>query len=168
MNMMSMRELMPWSRSGSRSPAMFRGDTLSPFAALQQEVNRLFDETMGSFGMPTVGIGFGAGWPYAEMSETDKEFRVSFEIPGVNEKDVEVLLEGNELIIRGEKRSETEDKERRFTERFYGRFERRIPLGQDMEADGIRAECRDGVLTVTVPKSAGTEQKAKRIPVSAG
>jgi HSP20 family protein len=71
-------------------------------------------------------------------------------------------------VVRGEKRSETEDKERRFTERFYGRFERRIALGQEVKEDDIRAEFRNGVLSVTVPKLERTEQKAKRIPVSAG
>ena len=77
------------------------------------------------------------------------------------------MLDEGDLVVRGEKRSETEDKERRFTERFYGHFERRIPLGQDVKEGDIRAEFRNGVLTVTMPKPERAEQKAKRIPVNA-
>jgi HSP20 family protein len=163
-----MRDLVPWSRGGSRSPTTFRGETASPIAALQQEMNRLFDEAFAGFGMPAGRFELSAGWPQVEVSETDKEIRASFELPGAEEKDIEVLLDDGNLVVRGEKRSETEDKERRFTERFYGRFERRIALGQEVKEDDIRAEFRNGVLSVTVPKLERTEQKAKRIPVSAG
>jgi len=164
MNMMNMRDIVPWARGGSRSPAAFGGESGGPFAVLRQEVDRLFDETLRRFGMPASGFG---GWPSVEVSETEKEIRASFEVPGVAEKDIEVLFEDGELVVRGEKRAETEDKERRFTERAYGRFERRIALGQEVEQDGIRAEFRNGVLTVTMPKSAQAEQRGRRIPVNA-
>src|SRR3954471_6486658 len=67
-------------------------------------------------------------WPSVEVVQSDKDIRVSAELPGLDEKDVEVLVDDDVLTIRGEKRAETEDKERRFTERTYGRFERVIPL----------------------------------------
>ena len=162
--MMNMRDIVPWGRGGSRSPATFGGEFGGPFAALRQEMDRLVDETFRRFGMPASEFG---GWPNVEVAETEKEIRASFEVPGVAEKDIEVLFEDGELVVRGEKRAETEDKERRFTERVYGRFERRIALGQEVEQDGIRAEFRNGVLTVTMPKSAQAEQRARRIPVNA-
>jgi HSP20 family protein len=163
---MSMRDIAPWYRDGSRTPAGFRTEAPNLFAALRQEMDRVFDDAFRGFGAPLAG--FGANWPNIELTETDNEIRASFEVPGVDEKDIEVLLDDDELVVRGEKRAETEDKDRRFTERFYGRFERRIPLGQEVEEDAIRAEFRNGVLTVSVPKSARSEQRTKRIPVNAG
>jgi HSP20 family protein len=168
MTMMSMRDIAPRTGGGSRVPAVFRDEPASLFAALRQEVDRLFDEALRGFGTPAARFGLGAGWPSVELTETDKEIRVTFEVPGVEEKDVEVLLEDGELVVRGEKRGETEDEERRFTERFYGRFERRIPLRDEVDQEQVRAEFRNGVLTVTAPKSAQAEQRAKRIPVNAG
>ena len=88
--------------------------------------------------------------------------RVSAELPGLNEKDVEVLMEDGGLTIRGEKKSEVDDKERQFSERYYGRFERRIPLGFEVEADKVAAEFKNGVLSVTLPKSAKAQANAKR------
>jgi HSP20 family protein len=83
----------------------------------------------------------------------------------LDEKDVEVLVDNDVLTIRGEKRSETEDQERRFSERYYGRFERVIPLPFAVEEDRAEASFNNGVLTVTLPKSAKAEDKAKRIAI---
>ncbi|TIP77390.1 MAG: Hsp20/alpha crystallin family protein, partial [Mesorhizobium sp.] len=78
-------------------------------------------------------------WPSVEISDGEKEIRVTAEIPGMDEKDIEVMLDDGVLTLRGEKRSETEDKGRQFSERFYGRFERRIPLGYEVEEDKVNA-----------------------------
>jgi len=166
MNMMGMRDIVPWARGGAGTPAALRGAPTSPFAALRQEMDRLFDETMRGFGLPMTSSG--AGWPSAELTETEKEIRISFEVPGVEEKDIEVVIEDGDLVVRGEKRSETQDKDRRFTERVYGRFERRVPLGQGVEQDAIGAEFRNGVLTVTIPRSESASQRTRRIPVNVG
>lgn len=168
MTMMSMRDIAPWTRGGSRLPVPFRAEPSSLFATLRQEMDRIFDEAFRGFGMPMAGFGPGGGWPQAEMTETEKEIRIAFEVPGVEEKDIEVLLDGGDLVLRGEKRAETEDRDRRFTERFYGRFERRIPLPQEVEQEGIRAEFRNGVLTVVLPKAEQAQQRVKRIPVTSG
>ena len=106
-----------------------------------------------------------SGWPSIEAVETDKDVRVSAELPGMDEKDVEVLVDEDALTIRGEKKAETEDKERRFSERYYGRFERVIPLPLTVEQDKIEASFNNGVLTITLPKSAKAQEKAKRIPI---
>ncbi len=112
MTLMSMRDMAPWSRDGSRAPAAFRGEPASLFATLRQEMDRVFDEALRGFGISTTG--FGGGWPRVDVTENGKEIRASFEVPGVDEKDIEVLLDGGDLVVRGEKRAETENKERRF------------------------------------------------------
>jgi HSP20 family protein len=165
MAMMSMRDIVPWDRGGPRVATVFREPT-NLFASVQQEMNRLFDEAFRGFGASSPR--FGAGWPSIEIAETDKEIRATIEVPGVDEKDIELFLQDGDLVIRGEKRSETEDKDRRFTERSYGRFERRIALQQEVEEDKVGAEFRNGVLTVTIPKSARAEQRVKRIALSTG
>ena len=106
-------------------------------------------------------------WPSLEVSRTDKEVRITAEVPGVTEKDVELLVEDGVLTLRGEKKSETEDKDRGYSERCYGRFERRIALPAGVDEENARAEFRDGVLTVTLPRSAEAE-RGRRIPINAG
>jgi HSP20 family protein len=106
-------------------------------------------------------------WPNVEVSQTDGEIRITAEVPGMNEKDVELLLEDGVLTLRGEKKSETEDRDRGYSERFYGRFERRIALPSGVEEEKAKAEFRDGVLTVTLPRNREAE-RGRRIPINTG
>jgi HSP20 family protein len=147
-----------------------RQDWLSPFSGfsgfgslqtLRDEVNRLFDSVFRGFGETAQG----AAWPSLEVRDNEGEYKVTAELPGVDEKDVELSVQDGVLTIRGEKKSETEDKERHFSERTYGRFERRIALG-DIDEDKIKASFENGVLTVTAPKSPQAQAKIKRIPIS--
>ncbi len=87
------------------------------------------------------------------------------EVPGLEEKDIEVLLDDGVLTLKGEKRSETEDKEKQFSERYYGRFERRIPLGTEVKEDQVDATFKNGVLTVTLPKTEKAQSQVKRIAI---
>jgi len=165
---MNMRDLIPWGRSQQTTPSRYR-DEGDPFMTLHREMNRLFDDVFRSFDVaPFGGMGIDriGGWPHVEVVENDKDVRVSAELPGMDEKDVEVLMGDGVLTIRGEKKSEIEDKDRAFSERTYGRFERRIPLGWDVEEDKIEASFRNGVLTVTMPKSAQSQSNVKRIAVN--
>jgi HSP20 family protein len=109
---------------------------------------------------------FESAWPKIEVSETEKEIRVTADIPGMDENDVELLLDNGVLTIRGEKRAENEDKDRQFSERFYGRFERRLSLNSEVEEDKIAASFRNGVLTVTLPRSGSQQPTAKRITIN--
>jgi HSP20 family protein len=131
-------------------------------------MNRLFDDVFNRFetGMPSV-IGR-MSWPNLEVSATENEVRVTAEVPGLDEKDIELLVDGDVLTIRGEKRSETSDKERHFSERYYGRFERSLALPFEVEGDNAKAAFKNGVLTVTLPKSARALERAKRIPIFGG
>jgi HSP20 family protein len=166
---MTIRDLIPWGRQNDQSPTAYRDSDRDPFMALHREMNRLFDDVFR--GLDTRLPSFGAlssrsaSWPNVEISDAENEIRISAEVPGLEEKDIEVLLDDGVLTLKGEKRSETEDKDRQFSERYYGRFERRIPLGYELEEDKIDAHFRNGVLNVTLPKTAKAQSKAKRIAI---
>lgn len=166
---MSIRDLIPRGRdNNSETPATYgRGDD-SPFMSLHREMNRLFDDVFRDYGRRPFGLGQSSmgNWPSVEITEHDNELRVTAEMSGLEDKDVEVLLDDGVLILRGEKRAENEDKNRRFSERFYGRFERRIPLGRDIDQDKIDAQFSNGLLTVTLPRSAEAESRVKHIAIN--
>ncbi len=84
----------------------------------------------------------------------------------MEEKDVELLLNDGNIILRGEMKPETEDKERQFSERFYGRFERQIPVGTDIDENKIEASFKNGVLKVVLPMTERAQTKAKRIAIN--
>jgi HSP20 family protein len=163
---MAIRDLIPWNRR--REVTVRGGEEINPFLTLHREVNRLFDEVFRGFDLAPFSDRFfdrSIGWPKIEISESEKELKVTAELPGLDEKDVQVELSNGVLIIKGEKRSETEDKDRLFSERFYGRFERRIPV-EDVDEDKIAASFKNGVLTVTLPKSVQAQQRVKRIAIN--
>ena len=166
---MAIRDLIPWGRDSSSSvPSTFRGDEGNPFLTLHREMNRLFDDMVSRFDVPTrFGRGTAMGWPSIEVVPSDKDVKVTAELPGLEEKDVEVLVNEDVLTIRGEKKAETEDKERGFSERYYGRFERVIPLPFEVEEGKAEASFNNGVLTVSLPKSPKAQEKTKRIPIGA-
>jgi HSP20 family protein len=131
----------------------------------------MFDEAFrGSFrdfGEP-FGFDHAKDWPNIEVAKTGKEIKVMAELPGLDEKDVRVELSNNMLIIDGEKKSEIEDHSRWFNERYFGHFERRVPLDWEVDEDRVAASFRNGVLTVTLPKSAKAQEHTRRITVSNG
>jgi HSP20 family protein len=166
---MNVKDLIPWSRAETKTPALYRDS--DPFVALHREVNRLFDDVFRGFDQfgrfPSLTASRTSwGWPNVEVSETDKEIRVTAELPGLEEKDVEVTLDDDVLTLRGEKRAETEDKERQFSERYYGHFERRIPLATEVDEDKVEARFKKGVLTITMPKSERAQTKTRRIAIN--
>ena len=167
---MNIRDLVPWTRSLDQTPDFYRDEGLTSISTLHREMNRLFEDVLRGFDAPAL---FGRrpalaamNWPRLEVHETDKEIVVSAEIPGLDEKDVELLINEGRLIVRGEKKSETEDKDRQFSERFYGRFERQIPLGVEIDEDKVEASFKNGVLKVILPKSAPAQSKMKRIAIN--
>jgi HSP20 family protein len=132
-------------------------------------MDHLFDDFFESFGL-TPFEPFGAFSPRVDVSETDKEIKVSAELPGLDENDIEVSLARNLLTISGEKQEEAEDKGKNFyrMERSYGSFRRTIPLMVEVEADKIKAKFQKGVLTVTLPKTAEAQRQTRRIPIKTG
>ena len=166
---MSVRDLIPWGRSNNQTPSLFREGDRDPFLALHREVNRLFDDVFRGFssGPPSFGrdFGFAGGWPNVEISDNEKEIKVTAEVPGLEEKDIEVLLDDGVLTLKGEKRSETEDKDKQFSERYYGRFERRIPLGVEVDESKVEARFKNGELNIVLPKSAKAQSQVRRIAI---
>jgi HSP20 family protein len=163
---MSVRDLVPVKRG--RDVTVRRGEEANPFLALHREMNRLFDDVFRGFDVAPFGVDRGfertIGWPNIEVSDTDKELKVTAELPGLEQKDIELELSNGVLAIKGEKKLETEDKDRLFSERYYGRFERRIPV-EDVEEDNANASFHNGVLTVTLPKTAQAQRQVKRIAI---
>jgi HSP20 family protein len=160
---MPMRDLIPWNRTREMRPA--RREGFSPFMTLHREMDRLFDEALRDFDFSPFRSQQGMGWPSIEVTQTDKDVKVIAELPGLDEKDVQVELAHGLLAIRGEKKTETEDKDRLFSERYYGRFERRIPV-EDVDEDKISASFKNGVLTVTMPKVPEAQSNVKRIAIN--
>ena len=105
--------------------------------------------------------------PEIDISETDKEICVSAELPGIEQKDLEVTMTHGSLSIRGEKRKEeTEEKKNYYrAERSYGSFERAIPLPSAVDSGKAKAEFKRGVLTIRLPKSPEAQAQPKRIDV---
>ena len=164
---MSVRDLIPWNRN-NQSPMLYRDRDYDPFQSLHREVDRLFDNALRGFDLAPAFDRFNGGstWPSIEITETDNQIEVAAEIPGLDEKDVEITLQDGVLSLRGEKRTANDDKDKHFSERFYGRFERRIAVGTDIDEDKVNAKFRKGVLTVTLPKTAKAQASAKHIAIS--
>jgi len=142
--------------------------SVSPFVSLQREIDRLFDDF--SRGLPALG-GNGAAklLPSMDVTETDKEIEITAELPGLEEKDVQINVADNLLTIRGEKKAEKEEKDKnyRLVERSYGAFERSLQLPEGVNADAIKATIAKGVLKVTVPKPAPAQAKKVEVKSAA-
>jgi len=156
---MAWHGLIPWERS--RSAPLWR--ETYPLQSLRREMNRMFDDFWRA---EPFGTAFGTAWPNIELAETDQEYRVTAELPGLDEKNLDITLDDDVLVIRGEKRAETEDRDRRMSECYYGKFERRIPFEVDIDPDKVSASFKNGVLTVLLPKNPNAPDRRKRIPIT--
>jgi HSP20 family protein len=151
---MNLRSLIPIGRDRN----VARSD--NPFISLQREIDRLFDNFTQGF--PALSTGGAAELlPNLDVTETDKQIEITAELPGLEEKDVQVNLADNVLTIRGEKKAEKEEKDKtyRLVERSYGSFVRSLELPEGVNADAIKASIDKGVLKVTVPKPAPVQMK---------
>jgi HSP20 family protein len=148
-------------------PASMGGrNVTSPFDALQSRIDRMFDEFSAGFRMPSM---FGDGdfelAPALDWHETDGQITVSAELPGVDEKDIDISVADQMLTISGEKKAEFERKEGDHyrTERSYGRFSRSISLPFAINADKVEAKFDKGVLKLSIPKPAEAQQR--KVPI---
>lgn len=154
-----------------------------PLTSLRDEMDRLFDSFASSFGTFPLGRrmfdleplhrihkSLGVAAPAVDVAEHDGAYEITAELPGMDEKDVELTLDDDVLTIKGEKKQETEEKKKDYylSERHYGAFQRsfRMPEGADLEK--VSASFRNGVLSITVPKRAGAPKTQRRIDVNAG
>jgi len=165
---MQIKDLIPWGRDRQEASRK-HDDNDNPVSVLQHDINRVFDEFWSRFDRPVGQANgmVGAFGPSTDISETDKKIEVSVELPGVDEKDVDVALAGDMLTIRGEKKEEKEDRAKGyyFAERSYGSFSRTVPLPPGVDTDKASAEFKKGVLTVTLPKTPEAQAQIKRIEV---
>jgi HSP20 family protein len=160
---MAMRDLIPWGREQSTTPSTWRDNDWSPINSLRREMDRLFDDffrapALGSFGSSMTS------WPSIDVKDNDDEVVVTAEVPGMTDNDVELLLDNGMLTIRGEKKGEKD--ERGYSERWYGRFERQIPLPTSVDEEHCKADFRDGLVTIHLPKSRKAEESRKKIPIN--
>jgi HSP20 family protein len=163
--MMARNPMTPFRPGGGLLP----GD---PFLSLHREMNRLFDDVFRGAALPAASGSQGQGDVGAfvnasmNVSETDKEFRITAELPGVTEQDIAVSLDDDVLTIRGEKKFERKDDKENFhfVERSYGTFQRSLRLLFPVDPEQVQASFENGVLTVTVPKT-GRQERSHRIQV---
>ena len=163
---MAFSDLIPWgwNRNRDRMPARpDAGD--NPMDSLQRDLNRVFEDFWGRFDNP-FGGGLTAGGPRTDISETDEAMLVSVDLPGLDDKDVEVNVTDDMLTIRGE-REEKAEKDG-FTSQSRRSFHRMIPVPPGVDAEKAEAEFKRGVLTVTLPKTAEAKARVKRIDVKSG
>jgi HSP20 family protein len=154
---------------------------LQPFTSLRREIDRLFDDFgFGSLRMPRSPFEMEPFWraaepgfakmPAVDIANTDKAYEITAELPGMDEKNVEVKLANGVLTIKGEKKEEKEEKQKDYhlSERRFGSFQRSFTLPEGIDSDKIDATFKDGVLTVTLPKTAESQKREKQIAIKKG
>ena len=160
---------LPLKRRGDKMA--IRRENESPVMAIQNEMNRLFDNFFNDpfdlapiAALRTVPAEFS---PRVNVSETDKAMQVTAELPGMDDKDIQISLEQDCLVLSGEKKSESEESGKNFHryERSYGSFQRVIPLVSEIQEDKVDATFKNGVLTVTLPKAESAVKAAKKINI---
>jgi len=150
---MNPRSLVPWWRSEGGVAER------DPFAALQKEMNELLENFLG----PRADRALGGFSPKVDVAETETEVKVTAELPGMEEKDIDISVDGDMLTIKGEKKTEKEEKKEESyrLERSYGSFRRDILLPSKVQIDKVKATFAKGVLTVMLPKSAEAAKRHK-------
>ena len=144
----------------NRSLTTWGGNLPAPFTMLKREMDDLFDR----FFAPEQGNGLNS-LPGTDVAETDDNYEISVELPGLRPEDINIEVKGSELWISGEKKQEAERKGRSYLrlERQYGRFQYAVPLPHEVDTEKVAADYKDGVLKVSLPKAENT--KRTRIPV---
>jgi HSP20 family protein len=134
-----------------------------PIIQLHREMDRLFENALRGFGLSSISnelftplSSSGLLKPELDVAVTDKEYSITVEVPGVNEKDVKIEIVDNTMTIRGEKKQEKEEKEKDYyrVERSYGSFQRVLSLPEDANQDDVKATFKNGVLTIKMPRKA--------------
>jgi HSP20 family protein len=167
-------------KTEEKAPAATSLEAWRPFESLRHEIDRLFEDFDRGFwtspfrrtrlsleplwrGEPTWKV------PAVDVVDTEKAYKISAELPGLDEKDVEVKLANRNLTIKGEKQEEKEEKQKDYYlhERRFGSFERSFEVPDEVDADKIEASFKKGVLTVTLPKKPEAVKPEKKIEVKA-
>jgi HSP20 family protein len=174
---MDIKRLNPWNwfsheENQDKNVPVQRNNTsygYHPLAQLHNDIDRMFGNIFPGVGWGRIlDVEDGLLRPKVDVSSTDKEYTITVEVPGVDEKDVKIeLIADGQLIIRGEKTQEKEHKDKKFyrSERSYGSFQRILSLPEDVGKDTIDASFKNGVLTITCQRNAVAQTPAKRIEI---
>ena len=170
--------VVPVRRSGATEQQPSRlptGRAHDPIMQLHREMDRLFEDAFRGFGLgplgreglPTPVATGGLLRPSVDITAGEKEYTITVEVPGVAENDVKVEISGDTMTIGGEKKQEKEEKEKDYyrMERTYGSFQRVLSLPDDADADGVAANFKNGVLTITVPRRPTSDKDVKQIEI---
>ena len=147
--------------------SLIRWTPFKDLLTIQDEMNRLFHEYFTR--APEKMEGDNYPWiPVVDIFETEDEIKVVAEIPGIKKDDVKISLQDNVLTLKGEKKQEKEEKDKNFhrVERSYGSFQRSFSLPAAVQADKVKANYKDGILTITLPKVEEAKPKEIAITVS--
>lgn len=145
--------------------SIIKWDPFRDLLSLQERMNKLFEESLLQTGKERQDISI-AGWsPAMDVMESDEEIVLKAELPGIELKDVEVLIKDNILTLRGERKFEKEEKKENYhrIERSYGVFQRSFTLPATVEQEKVKARMKDGILEVRLPKT--KEEKSKKIEI---
>ncbi|HYM72605.1 MAG TPA: Hsp20/alpha crystallin family protein [Stellaceae bacterium] len=149
--------------------------------SFRSEMDRLFDRFAEGFHLPSLRRMFEpkSNWiyegsfsfspPAVDVTEDDKTYRITAEVPGLEQNNVEVIVSGDMLTFKGEKHHEKEEKDKNhyMSERSYGSFQRSFELPDSVDREKISADLSKGVLTITLPKTAAAQKPTKKIEVKA-
>ncbi|HEU0221096.1 MAG TPA: Hsp20/alpha crystallin family protein [Paracoccaceae bacterium] len=164
---MQIKDLIPWARK-DEAPEKAEQDE-HPIVSLQREVNRLFESFWSRLERPfgTRDWPWGGTAPRLDVVETENAVEVSIELPGMEQKDIEVALTDDVLTIKGEKKVERQEEKRGYylSERSYGSVYRTVPLPPGVDTAKAEATFKNGVLTVRLPQTPESKAKVKRIEV---
>lgn len=169
---MAIKDLIPRIGRG-RAQALARPGEFDPFREFQREMNRLFDDFFSDFPLAfrrsEKGLSAGGFSPRVDVSETDKEVKVSAELPGMDEKDIAVEMDDASITIRGERKEEKEEKGKNWyaREQSYGSFHRIVPLPAKVDGAKASAKFKKGVLTIVAPKREDQQGMRKTIKIDA-
>ncbi len=160
---MQIKDLIPWARKDDGGDP--RENDTNPIAALQRDMNRVFENFWSRFG--EVDWPWGGGEAKSDVVETDGAIEVSIELPGMEMKDIDVTVTDDMLTVKGEKKVEREEEKKGYylSERSYGAIYRTIPLPPGVDPDKAEATFRNGVLTVRLPQTPEAQARAKHIDV---
>ena len=128
-------------------------------------MNQILDDFSRGFGVSVPGsFGRSGTWPHVEVSETENEVKVVAELPGMEQKDVDLSMHDGVMTIKGEKKAEATGTH--YSERWHGRFQRSLQLGPDVDPVKVSASFRNGELTVVIAKRPDGQRQVKRIPIT--
>ncbi|HOE17178.1 MAG TPA: Hsp20/alpha crystallin family protein [Syntrophorhabdaceae bacterium] len=160
---MTAKNLIP--KAKSREYPASRYENLNPFYAFRQEMDRIFDNFFHGVEIEPFKKMPEAFYPNIDVVDGAKEIKVTIELPGMDEKDIDLSLDKDSLTIKGEKKEEKEEKGKNYhrMERTYGSFSRTVPFPVEIDTDKVEALFKKGVLTVTLPKTAKALKETKKI-----